>query len=129
MDTGRSAFCSFYELSHYFFTEGGLVLLTSKVPRSLEKKNRLFGFELADLLLVFLYLTLSNFIFGQTKLKPLAVWGGTIAIGCGLYFLKRGKPDGYLQHYGEFIYAPSVLSASQPDTEYRPYITANETEG
>jgi hypothetical protein len=59
--------------------------------------------------------------FGQTKLKPLLVWGGTAGLGAGLYFLKRGKPDGYLQHYGEFLYSPSVFSSSQPDTVYRPY--------
>jgi hypothetical protein len=104
------------------------VLLNSKVPRSLEKKARLFGFELSDLLLVFLYLALSNLVFGQTKLKPLMVWGGTIAIGCGLYFFKRGKPDGYLQHYGEFLNSPSVLSASKPDTDYRPYFINNTEE-
>lgn len=98
------------------------MLLHSKVPRSLEKKTRLFGFELADLLLIFLYLALSNLVFGQTKLKPLMVWGGTITIASLLYFVKRGKPDGYLQHYGEYINSPSVLSAGVPDTEYRPYI-------
>lgn len=97
------------------------MILTSKVPRSLEKKTRLFGFELSDLLLIFLYLALSNLIFGQTSLKPLIVWGGTIAIASSLYLFKRGKPDNYLQHYGEFLYADSVLSASQPDTDYRPY--------
>lgn len=97
------------------------MILTSKVPRSLEKKTRLFGFELSDLLLIFLYLALTNLIFGQTSLKPLIVWGGTLALGSSLYFFKRGKPDNYLQHYGEFLYATSVLSASQPDTDYRPY--------
>lgn len=97
------------------------MLFQSKVPRALEKKARLFGFELPDLLLVFLYLALSNLVFGQTKLKPLLVWGGTVAIAAVLYFVKRGKPDGYLQHYGEFMTAPSVLSPSLPDLEYRPY--------
>lgn len=97
------------------------MLLTSKVPRSLEKKTRLFGFELADLLLIFIYLAGSNLIFGQTSLKPLIVWGGTVAIASSLYFLKRGKPDNYLQHYGEFLYSPSVFTASQPDIDYRPY--------
>lgn len=97
------------------------MLLSSKVPRSLEKKTRLFGFELADLLLIFLYLACTNLVFGQTKLKPLLVWGGTTAIAATLYFVKRGKPDGYLQHYGEFMTAPSVLSPSMPDLEYRPY--------
>jgi hypothetical protein len=97
------------------------MLLHSKVPRSLEKKVRLFGFELADLLIIFLYLALSNLIFGQTKLKPLLVWGGTVGIAGVLYFVKRGKPDGYLQHYGEFMTSPSVLSPSTPDLEYRLY--------
>ena len=97
------------------------MILTSKVPRPLEKKTRLFGFELSDLLLVFLYLAGSNLIFGQTNLKPLIVWGGTIGLAASLYLFKRGKPDNYLQHYGEFLYAASVLSASQPDTDYRPY--------
>ena len=97
------------------------MILTSKVPRSLEKKTRLFGFELSDLLLIFLYMAVSNLIFGQTNLKALIVWGGTISLGASLYLFKRGKPDNYLQHYGEFLYAPSVLSASQPDTDYRPY--------
>ncbi|WP_305807431.1 hypothetical protein [Staphylococcus epidermidis] len=97
------------------------MLLHSKVPRSLEKKTRLFGFELADLLLIFLYLALTNLVFGHTRMKPLIVWGGTIGIAATLYFVKRGKPDGYLQHYGEFMTAPSVLSSSTPDLEYRPY--------
>lgn len=97
------------------------MLLNSKVPRSLEKKARLFGFELADLLIIFLYLALSNLIFGQTKLKPFMVWGGTVVIASGLYFFKRGKPDGFVQHYGEFLNAPSVLSAGQPDTDHLPY--------
>lgn len=103
------------------------MLLNSKVPRALEKKAKIFGFELGDLLLVFLYLALSNLVFGQTRLKPLIVWGGTVLIAAILYFVKRGKPDGYLQHYGEFLNGPSVLSAQAPDTEYRPYFL-KETE-
>jgi len=103
------------------------MLIHSKVPRALEKKTRLFGFELADLLLIFLYLALSNLIFGQTKLKPLIVWGGTAAIAATLYFIKRGKPDGYLQHYGEFLTGPSVFSSSMPDIECPAYFK-NETE-
>lgn len=93
----------------------------SRVPRSLERKTKLFGFELADLLLIFLYLAVTNLVFGHTRMKPLLVWGGTVAIAATLYFVKRGKPEGYLQHYGEFMKSPSVLSPSLPDLEYRPY--------
>jgi hypothetical protein len=97
------------------------MLSVSKVPRALDAKTRLFGFELADLLLVFLYLALSNLIFGSTRLKFPVVWLGTLAIAGILYFVKRNKPDHYLEHWGEFRRTPGVLSAGSPDTDYQPY--------
>jgi len=98
------------------------LLLVSKVPRALDTKTRLFGFELADLLVIFLYLAMSNLIFGATKAKFLIVWIGTIALAAILFFVKRNKPDHYLEHLGEFRRTPGILSAGSPDLEYRPYI-------
>jgi len=95
-------------------------LLVSKVPRSLESKARLFGFELADLLIVFLYLALSNLIFGSTPAKIPLVWGATALLAGLLYFMKRGKPEGYLQHYGEFLSKSGIYSAALHDTQYQP---------
>lgn len=95
-------------------------LLVSKVPRSLESKARLFGFELGDLLVVFLYLALSNLIFGSTRLKGPLVWGGTVVLASTLYFVKRGKPDQYLQHYGEFMRSAGTFSGGVADTQYQP---------
>jgi hypothetical protein len=97
-------------------------LLTSKVPRSLESKTKLLGFELGDLVLIFFYLAVSNLIFGQTSLKFVMVWLGTIVIGATLYFSKRGKPDSHLQHLGEYYRAPGVLAAGAPDRNYQPYL-------
>ena len=97
------------------------MLLSSSVPRALDTKNKLFGFELSDLLLVFLYLSVSNLIFGTTKLKWIVVWGGTLALGLALHFLKRNKPDNHLQHWGEYQRSPAVFSSGHPDLEYRPY--------
>lgn len=97
-------------------------LLTSKVPRTLEIKARLFGFELGDLLFIFLYLALSNLIFGTTRLKFPMVWIGTALLGVSLYFIKRGKPDHYLQHLAEYHRLPSVLTAGCADTEYQPFL-------
>ena len=97
-------------------------LLVSKVPRTLDIKTKLFGFELGDLLLIFLYLALSNLIFGTTGLKFPVVWLGTVGLALALYFFKRGKPDHYLQHYGEYLRAPAVYSAALPDLKYRPYL-------
>jgi hypothetical protein len=96
-------------------------LMVSKVPRSLDSKTRLFGFELGDLLLVFLYLAISNLVFGSTRLKFPLVWLGTLVLALILYFVKRNKPDNHLQHLGEYLRAPGVLSAGAPDTDYQPY--------
>ena len=102
------------------------MLLVSKVPRALDTKTRLFGFELGDLLLIFLYLALSNFLFGGTRLKFPVVWLGTLAIAATLYFVKRNQPDHYMEHWGEFRRTPGVLSAGVPDTSYQPYIHGEE---
>jgi hypothetical protein len=96
-------------------------LLVSKVPRSLEAKTRLFGFELSDLLLIFLYLSISNLLFGATRLKFLLVWVGSCSLASILYFVKRNRPDGFIQHLGEFYRTPGILSAGAPDLDYEPY--------
>lgn len=97
-------------------------LLSSKVPRSLEMKTKIFlGFELGDGLIIFFYLATSNLIFGQTSLKLPVVWIGTIALAATLYFVKRGKPDNYLQHAVQHFLAPGILSSGKPDTEVPPY--------
>jgi hypothetical protein len=98
------------------------MLLSSSVPRALDTKNKLFGFELSDLLLVFLYLSLSNLIFGSTKLKPVIVWLGTLVLGVALHFMKRNRPDHHIQHWGEFQRSPAILSSGSPDVEYQPYL-------
>ena len=102
-------------------------LLVSKVPRSLENKARLFGFELADLVLIFLYLSLSNLVFGNTQFKFPLVWMGTLVLAAVLFFVKRGRPEGFLQHSGEYMRSPGVLSAGSPDLEYQPYFQKEGT--
>lgn len=100
-------------------------LLVTKVPRNLDNRLKLFGFELADLLLIFLYLSLSNLFFGPTRLKFPVVWIGTVALAGTLYFVKRGKPEGYLQHFVQFKLRPTVLVAGAPDTIYQPLLRNN----
>lgn len=94
-------------------------LLTSTVPRALETKTKLFGFELGDVLIVFFNLAFQNLVFGTTSIRYLVVWGSTALLAAGLFFFKRGKPDGFLQNYGEFITRPSVFNANAADTQYR----------
>lgn len=96
-------------------------LLISSVPRSLEAKSKIFGFELSDILILFLNLSIENLIFGSTKFKYLMVYGSTLLIGFVLFFVKRGKPDNYLQHLGEFITTSSVKFAGLNDRFYKKF--------
>lgn len=97
-------------------------LLVTKVPRNLDNRLKLFGFELADLLIIFLYLSVSNLFFGPTRLKIPVVWIGTLALGLTLYFVKRGKPEGYLQHLIQFKLKPTVFVAGAADVVYQPLL-------
>lgn len=97
------------------------MLLVTTVPRALEVRNKLLGFELGDVLLVFLYLAGSNLLFGTTRLKYGLVWGGTIALGLLLHFTKRNKPPQFIQHYAQFLNLKPIFYAGKPDTIYTPY--------
>jgi hypothetical protein len=96
-------------------------LLTSKVPRALEMKSKLFGFELPDLLLIFFNLAITNLIFGGTSFRYVLVWGTTLSLALFLYFAKRGRPDNYLQHLGEYISRPAYFAAGSADRLYRKF--------
>lgn len=97
------------------------MLHVTPVPRALEVRNKLFGFELGDILLVFLYLAGSNLVFGTTRLKYALVWGGTIALGLLLHFAKRNKPPQFIQHYAQFLQSRPAFCAGVADTVYTPY--------
>jgi hypothetical protein len=86
-------------------------LRSSGVSKCLEKKLSIFGFEIPDLLAIFLTLSILNFVFGQTSLKFPLVWFPTILLSLALYFGKRGKPENYLIHWLRFQIAPGIFSA------------------
>ncbi|MSP19841.1 MAG: hypothetical protein EXR74_09765 [Bdellovibrionales bacterium] len=96
-------------------------LLTTKVPRALEMKSKLFGYEMPDLLLIFMNLAVTNLIFGGTSYRYPLIWGTTLGIALFLYLSKRGKPDNYLQHLGEFIGQPAYRAAGGSDKQYRRF--------
>lgn len=94
-------------------------LLTSTVPRTLETKSKLMGFELSDVLIILLNLSIQNLVFGSTSLKIPMVFGSSVALSGVLFFFKKGKPDNYIQHYAEHLLSPIVRSANSEDSMYR----------
>lgn len=96
-------------------------LLTSEVPRMLETKNKIFGLELSDVLLLILNLSVQNLVFGSTSLKIPMVFGTSLGIGFLLFFFKRGKPDNFIPHFFQHLISPTVRSANSSDRSYRPF--------
>ena len=97
-------------------------LLVTRVPRALELKNKLFGYELSDVLIVFFNLSMMNLIFGATQFRAPLVWGTTLLLGLFLHFTKKGKPDGYVQHLGELLSTNSNRFAGSPDVKYKHFL-------
>lgn len=96
-------------------------LLTSAVPRTLETKSKILGFELSDVLILFLNLSIQNLIFGSTHFKLPMVFGSSLLIAGVLFIFKRGKPDLFLQHFVQHLMLPSHLFGNLPDTKYRKF--------
>jgi len=101
-------------------------LLSSKVPRSLETKTKLFGFEIGDLLLIFINLSVLNLVFGGSKLRYPLVWGSTTFLLAMIYFVKRGRPDNFIQHAIEHYTRPPVLFANASDEKAKPFLIKEE---
>jgi hypothetical protein len=90
-----------------------MALRSEPTSQSLEKKLLIMGFEVPDVLAIFMLLSILNFAFGQTNYKLALVWGPVAAVAIALRIGKRGKPDNYLLHLGQFYAQPKYLSAFQ----------------
>ncbi len=86
-------------------------LRSEPTSQSLEKKLLLVGFEVPDVLAIFLLLSILNFVFGSTGYKLALVWLPTLVAAVVLRVGKRGKPDNYLVHLGKFLTRKKYLSA------------------
>lgn len=84
---------------------------TTAVSKCLDRKLVIFGFEVLDILAVFLVLSILNFLFGQAPMKPLLVWAPSLLLAAVLRFGKRGKPDKYLVHWIRYQIKPGAYSA------------------
>jgi hypothetical protein len=92
-------------------------LRSTPVSRCLEKKILFIGYELPDVLAVFLCLAGLNLAFGRSDYKLALVWLPTVSLAVGLRLAKRGKPDGFLIHWVRFQVRPRVLFAFYSPTE------------
>ena len=91
-------------------------LKRTEVSRCLDKKMMIMGYEIPDLMFIFLTMSILNFLFGTTNFKLLLVWLPTSSIALMIRLTKRGKPDNYLIHWLRFQIKPGVLKAFDDPT-------------
>ena len=90
------------------------------VSRCLDKKMMIMGFEVPDLLIIFLTMSVLNFLFGSTAMKWLLVWVPSATLVAVIRFSKRGKPENYLVHWLRFQIKPGILCAFMEPTNTNP---------
>jgi len=96
-------------------------LNTTPVAKCLDKKLVIFGYEIPDLLCIFLTLSILNFIFGNSSHQLLLVWIPSLLLAALLRFGKEGKPDNYLIHLIRSKVKPNFYEAfSEPHTNPVP---------
>ena len=95
-----------------------MALKTTQVSRCLDKKLQISGYEVPDLLAIFFFLSLLNFLFGKTDMKLALVWFPTISIAMLLRFGKRNKPENYLIHLVRFHVRRKKLNGFNEPAEW-----------
>jgi hypothetical protein len=93
-------------------------LKCTQVSKCLDKKMIVLGFEIPDLLAIFLTLSILNFLFGTTSMKLVLVWLPTLFLALTLRISKRGKPDNFLIHWLRHQIRPGIISAFQEPSEW-----------
>jgi hypothetical protein len=86
-------------------------LKSSENHRRLDAKFKIGSVEASDLLSVLLLAAVLNLVLGRIPYSAIFIFGIPALLFVGLYFGKRGKPDGYLQHVIKFHLSTGELRA------------------
>lgn len=92
-------------------------LKCNPVSKCLDKKTLIWGFEMADILIVFLALAVLNLLFGDTDNKLLLVWSPPLLLALVLRYGKKGKPENYLVHLIRYQFSSGVYCAFKDPKE------------
>ena len=90
----------------------------SAVYRNLDSKLKILGLEALDLIVVLLFASVMNLIFGKTALAPVMIFlvpGIMLAL---LYVGKKNRPDDFLKHYMRYYLESGHFSANQKSIEH-----------
>jgi hypothetical protein len=89
----------------------------TSVPKCLDKKLSIFGFEIIDICAIFISLSILNLVFGEIS-RLFLVWTPTLVLAFILHFGKKGKPEKYLIHLLKYQFRPGTYSAFEDSKEF-----------
>lgn len=94
-------------------------LRTTEFNKCLDKKLLILGYEIPDILAIFLLLSFLNLVLGALGSRLLLVWLPSLIFAIVLRVGKRGKPDNFLIHWIRFRLIPKKLSAFSTCTDWK----------
>ena len=97
------------------------MLRTVSVATCLDKRLLVLGFEVPDLLAIFILLSALHLFLGDLGNQLVMIWLPTAVLTAILWIGKRGKPDNYLIHWVRFHLKPGTLSAFDLARNWVPY--------
>ena len=98
-------------------------LRVTRVSQCLDRKLKIAGFEVIDLLAILFMVSILNFITGPLNQRLVTVWIPALMLSATVWIGKRGKPDGYLTHLAQFYLKPRQLSAfADPGESQRRFL-------
>lgn len=92
-------------------------LQTSIVHRSLDKKLTLLGYDLAEILGIFIVLAVLNLLFGRSTYALFLTWLPTLCLALFLRMGRTNRPENYLLHWIRYYFSPGVYSAFKDPAE------------
>ena len=96
------------------------MLRTVPVATCLDKRLLVLGFEVLDLLSIFMLLSVLHLFLGDLGNQFLFVWLPSLMFTAILWIGKRGKPENYLIHWIRFHLKPGTLSAFDSARDWVP---------
>ena len=88
-------------------------LKTSTVHRNLDRRPKILGMEMQDLVVVMLFASILNLIFGHSRLGVYMTFIPPSVLALVLFVCKRGKPDNYLAHLIRYHTTSGFYSAGE----------------
>ena len=102
-----------------------MTLRVTKTNPCLERRLKIAGFEVVELLAIFLVISVLNLLTGPLNMRVLTVWIPSLTLAAIFWASKRGKPENYLLHFLRFHLRAKIYDSFSDGGKYDRYVAQN----